>query len=817
MAEAPVAPTQAAIFPAVAEMERLVAEQGRLTIESVDLNQELKDTLTTNDEMLVELNDKNDLLLLREAKLKDMVEKNSNELKQLELELSCTEDKYFYEVDIREKKMVVMQDKRHRYLKLKEENELLQQTFTEMNQELSNMEIQHTLTIHEMNKDMSVVRQNLELNLRRELVAMDQKYQQRAFSSLSAGFKSAIFENSKLKDEVTLQSIGLANLSLRLDKQKHDSQTGLADIRVLNRKAFALREALSVLASERQAASKTKDSHETQISDLEKKRDSLMQAVNAPPIYLTLQDDIERTKKSVTEEKLKILMWQQRLKSLHALDDSIIPTSKKEKSGIYSAQNFPFSSNSASPSLSRAATMMHASISRPNSSATENTHISESKKGEESEGEGVRIAELEAACEKDALLASGLRGIKGKESALTAGKADKNTPVEEQTQNMMSWIVGEILSIWKNTSDEASLKRSQMLESGQDFEVSASVLDFKTLPIDADNTNTDLADSSAFDDDLRREFSGGEYDPFASKNGGAEGDTRNGLLSVEEECEESFPTDAPAPATEDVLEVPPPVEVDIDETDGFEDPYLAYKRQEEEQVAKEAAQEGQQNEEGNEDMAFLQALASRAQERQESEEEFVMGQTGAELVESYRSVSSAVAGFDDEDVYNNPQHVEDSQAVEEFLLDELLANSTSKGDEDSAPWYRMREAPSQLPRDMKVEAADPNVNFFHDVIKPAPISFDVGPPVRSVMVPKGKGNKLSQSTSALPPNASMSLTLGGGSSLYKSSSTKKLARQQSAGADFVASNPRILQGSGGLKLVMPPRSNSSAELHRTKK
>ena len=80
----------------------------------------------------------------------------------------------------------------------------------------------HSLGIHEMNKDMLTVRENLEGKLRHELTAMDNRYQQHAFSSLNEADKRDIFDNAKLKDEVTLQSIGIANLTLRLDKQTRD-------------------------------------------------------------------------------------------------------------------------------------------------------------------------------------------------------------------------------------------------------------------------------------------------------------------------------------------------------------------------------------------------------------------------------------------------------------------------------------------------------------------------------------------------------------------------------------------------------------------
>jgi hypothetical protein len=807
MAEAGAAPaaqtSTSAIFPAVAEMERLESEKARLALELSDLSAELKDTLTTNDELLVDLNDKNDLLVVREKKLTEISDKNSNELKQLKLELECVQDHYKYELDIREKRLVLQQEKRRRFMKVKEENELLVQTFDDMNQELSNMEIQHAITLHEMNKDMSVVRQNLEVNLRRELVAMDLKYQQRAFASLSENFKKDIFENSKLKDEVTLQSIGIANLTLRLERQQFDTKKGIDDIHVLNRKAYALREALAVLSSEKNQELRAKNSSETKVQELEKKRDELTAAVNAPPQYINLEQDIERVKTSIQEERLKILMWQQRLKMLYEIDDAMIPTSKGEKQGVYSAQHFTFSTTAKSRSSTGTRTLTESmDTTIPENTQSEikrvESNYSMAPEGDDECDAPVRIDDIERAVAKDTILASALRGMKGKESTMVGGKKKENDE-EEQTQNMMSWLMTEILNVWKVTAAvDQERKQNILLDTASNFE---------------DTTGDFIAVTTKEQDDydLNKEFGDGEYDPF----GGSSGITHHtGVLGDEDE----YPMDVPDALVPEPEHIPGTIEESVEEDnneDDMEDPYLVYKREEEAAAAavedapeQNSPEPSEADEEINADMNFLKSLKSRVDDRKQSvdsqpdEDGLIMGQTGADLVESYRSVSSAVAALHD-DFYNAEERTQDQEAIDEFLLDELLADSKLK-EADDAPWYRMREEPLPLPKDIHVGINDPNVNFHYDSIKPAPITFDVGPPVREGKVKLlKKGNALSSSTSSLPSASKMSMS--------KVNSTTTLKRALKSQPDFVSTQPRIMKTGSGMNLIMPVKLTGSRQ------
>lgn len=91
---------------------------------------------------------------------------------------------------------------------------------------------------HEMNKSMLSLRHQMEAKLRRELTGLDISFQREAFNALHERQKQAMFENAKLKDEVALQGVGIANLSARLAKQKILQNKCFKQLQYLNSKVW---------------------------------------------------------------------------------------------------------------------------------------------------------------------------------------------------------------------------------------------------------------------------------------------------------------------------------------------------------------------------------------------------------------------------------------------------------------------------------------------------------------------------------------------------------------------------------------------------
>lgn len=882
MAETPNNATVPNVLPVVAEMEKLNSEQIRLGAELNDLQIEMKDTQTMNDGLLAQLTDKNDLLVQRESKQKVLLYKDTSELAQIKLELECTEEKYKYEVDIRQQYLAQMDDKRNRFLKLKEENELLEQTFNEMSQELSNMDLQHSMAIHEMNKDMSVVRQNLEMSLRRELLQMDHKYQQRAFQGLSGHFKTDIFENAKLKDEVTLQSIGIANLSLRLQKQNFDADKFREEIKALNRQAFALREALSEISEARQHENKNMENHGLEEAKLAEQYRVLTEQVHAPPNYDTLEDDIARCKQAILAEHTKINLWTARLHKLWEVGDRIVPTSAQEIAGVYSQDTFKLSASTTGVGAGSDKSLSRLQSRSKIEGVGENSLAEQESKDtvEEEEDGGVRIADIERMCDNDNILASALLGFKGKESALVAGKTKKkkNDAVEEQkaksanpddvlTVNMVSWVINEIMNVWAVTAADAHLNdnsTSITKAAGVDLEASEvngeqpllRVRSSAHVPRDEYGVEGQEGKEQA-ERAEQSEYGGGAFDPFAFQST----DLLEVIQQKTPEAEDSANTSPDTPTA---------------------DPYLLFKAQEEGGVpvsplpssvpdppGTNTANAANANDkfslpqgslglspllQENTDIAvFLNRAHSRMEDPPQSgnvsdDDELRLGlssaqgggesariTTGGDLVESYRLVSSAVAGYDGEegdqadtdDYFSYEQHLDDTIAVED-LLEELMnkekedANKRAGRVTAPKPWYRFREEAKRLPTGITTGAPSINELFQYDEIRPAPLSFDIDPPVTAkITMNMNKSQKegslqgsstmgntnststpgsmfLSASTSHLkPPTGKGTATGKGGNAMNKATSQPVL--------NFTNANPRMIRSGSGLVLQMPAK------------
>ena len=72
--------------------------------------------------------------------------------------------------------------------------------------------LRHAEAVHETKREMLELRQSLEHTFRKTLADAEQAHQARAFGALGAGAKDALLTNAKLKEELSLQAIGMKNL-----------------------------------------------------------------------------------------------------------------------------------------------------------------------------------------------------------------------------------------------------------------------------------------------------------------------------------------------------------------------------------------------------------------------------------------------------------------------------------------------------------------------------------------------------------------------------------------------------------------------------
>ena len=276
----------------------------------------------------------------------------------------------------------------------------------------------HSLGIHEMNKEMLTVRENLEAKLRQELTVMDLRYQQRAFASLNEADKRDILDNAKLKDEVTLQSIGIANLTLRMDKQKLGTETCNKEIQLLNKRTSLLRDQLSELALTKMRSNKTISELDEEIQALKTKKEGLENLLHKGSELSELTDMIEDCKEKIKEERLAADLWQNRLDAIHRMQDDMIPTNFEELKGKYSSSTHKLFSTSASLA------------------GEKTTNWEDPGQG------GARLSDINEAMARDPNLGKALKAFIGKESAIVGGKG------EVKNQNMAAWVICEVIKAW---------------------------------------------------------------------------------------------------------------------------------------------------------------------------------------------------------------------------------------------------------------------------------------------------------------------------------------------------------------------------------
>ena len=113
--------------------------------------------------------------------------------------------------------------------------------------------LRHAEAVHETKREMLELRQSLEHTFRKTLADAEQAHQERAFGALGAGAKDALLTNAKLKEELSLQAIGMKNLDLRHERQGAEIVGVRADCERL--KARATRERARARAEAARATS----------------------------------------------------------------------------------------------------------------------------------------------------------------------------------------------------------------------------------------------------------------------------------------------------------------------------------------------------------------------------------------------------------------------------------------------------------------------------------------------------------------------------------------------------------------------------------
>lgn len=331
-----------------------------------------------------------------------------------------------------------------RFIELNRDNENMKRSVESLEMKLHCDRLEHAADMHEMNKNMRNLRQSMESKLVRELTSVDIFYQKEAFESLPVEKKKAMFENAKLKDEVALQGIGMANLGSRLTKQNYNYETCQEEWKVLSKRSNVLREKLSELTIVKNNQTEVQKEIEADIDALIDEQQNLVSVLNEKPTQYEHGAQKKELLWKINEQNVYAAKWEKRLQLVEKLMEDLQPSNADEAYGHYKAKVFKFDDAvlSTMPSVAkRKAKLDRVEGHNPSSTLSAD------------EPPGMKPTDLNFLVAADPEFATVMLPLKGKESYLVKTYSDEN---QDPDQNMVAWVVLEILKIWRSVSTDVS-------------------------------------------------------------------------------------------------------------------------------------------------------------------------------------------------------------------------------------------------------------------------------------------------------------------------------------------------------------------------
>ena len=283
----------------------------------------LRDVLTLNDDLIGQNHQKDELLAKRESYLILTQQRNKEESIQLDLEEKSHKEGCEHEIFIAEENMAKLKRENERYIEVEKENEYFKDAVNVISGKIFSEGKKHAIEIHEMNKSMQLIRQEMEVTFRKKMTEMDTSFQKDAYKALNDEQKKDLLLNSKLKDELAIQQVGLANLLMRLSRQRTMYAQTQKDIAKLEKYARKLRKKCAQLHEKQTNRGEFVLDLQRESNQLYVAKDLYSKELNSWPFVVDIEQAIFNCEEE-TQKELKIAdMWETRLQELNLLKSDL--------------------------------------------------------------------------------------------------------------------------------------------------------------------------------------------------------------------------------------------------------------------------------------------------------------------------------------------------------------------------------------------------------------------------------------------------------------------------------------------------------------
>jgi hypothetical protein len=184
----------------------------------------------------------------------EVAEAHDVEMDVLRVELSAAKEESQHDADLQALRMRGLETDAAALGDMEREMGRLRERVAGLLGELEEQGRHHAEETHRLTKESFSLRIKLEQTFRNTLQEIDGKYKEQAFSQLTRDSKNALVENSKLEEELAIQSIGIESLLARYKRQSQVLQRSQQDTSLHKHEESLRLEQLRKLKKERMSS-----------------------------------------------------------------------------------------------------------------------------------------------------------------------------------------------------------------------------------------------------------------------------------------------------------------------------------------------------------------------------------------------------------------------------------------------------------------------------------------------------------------------------------------------------------------------------------
>mmetsp|Transcript_4839 Transcript_4839/g.4329 ORF Transcript_4839/g.4329 Transcript_4839/m.4329 type:complete len:411 (-) Transcript_4839:2-1234(-) len=322
-------------------LEQKEEEKANLERRLFELIKEYQDVQHMNDDIEKE-NRAKDLVIQRlESKYNELHEENMAELKQIELENNCLNDDLTHRINCESRNNNNIDSLFVRMKDIETSNNTLNTSIKELNEAIREMSFQHSQNMHTINKDMNSYRHDSEETMKKQLIQFQQVYQEKAFVALRKEYKEILLKYALLKDEISLQKVGLLNLESRIKNQELYKENFRDEMKSVNNMSEKMKDLLaSVNFTRKRIGDIQRNIIKHNENLLSQQSKLLKEQYEFPPKINEVISELNLSSSKLSSISIIYQTWLFRFKYIEKLLNYIEPKSSNEKFGKYDMDMF---------------------------------------------------------------------------------------------------------------------------------------------------------------------------------------------------------------------------------------------------------------------------------------------------------------------------------------------------------------------------------------------------------------------------------------------------------------------------------------------